>query len=288
MRSEVCLILAAVLAAGAAAAAHDGQRVLINLDKDGMAVQGYDVVAYFTEGKPVKGDPSYRTRHDGAIFQFATKANLDRFLAEPARYEPQFGGYCGYAVSVNRLSPINPEFFQVLDGRLVLQHNQRALDKWNEDLPGNLVKADSNWPGLVDKNGTAPSGKRLVNLDAEGVAIQGYDPLAYFDGGIPAKGDPSIEAVYDGARYHFVSEQHREAFERDPTRYVPAYGGYCGYAASVNKVSPIDPAIFQLLPDGRLVLQHTRKAYDLFNKDTQRSVVKADRNWPGLVERKGK
>ena len=128
------------------------------------------------------------------------------------------------------LSPILPEWFQIEDGKLILQHNKKAFDKFNADLKDNITKGDGNWPGLVAKNGVA-GGKTLVQTDKNGVALEGYDPISYFTDGKPALGDPKIEATFNGALYHFISQEHRATFETDPTKYAPAYGGYCGYAA---------------------------------------------------------
>ena len=262
-------------------------RVLVNRDRSGLALEGYDPVAYFTDGKPVQGDPQYTTRRSGALYQFASAEHKALFDADPAHYEPQYGGYCGYAASINRLSPVSPEWFQVLDGRLILQHNKKAWDLWNADLAGNIVKADANWPGLVARHGSAVRDKQLVNLDRDGLALQGYDPVAYFEDGKPVRGDAMFEAVYDGARYHFASKEHREKFENDPSHFAPAFGGYCAYAASIDKVAPVDPMVFEIL-DGRLLLQHSQEAYDLFNRDSAGSLASADRNWPGLVARNGR
>ncbi|HRC87768.1 MAG TPA: YHS domain-containing (seleno)protein [Thermoanaerobaculia bacterium] len=267
-----------------ASAAPSSARVLINKDRKDVALQGYDPVAYFTDGKPAKGNERFQSQFGGGTYYFASAEHKATFDADPPHYAPQYGGYCGYAASVNRLSPIDPKFFQVIEGRLILQHNQKALDLFNKDLPGNIQKADANWPGLVQKNGVA--GKVLVNVDGNGVAIEGYDAVAYFTDGKPVKGDPTIQASFNGALYHFVSQEHREIFERDPTHYAPAFGGYCAYAASINKISPIDPTIFQILND-RLVLQHTPKAYELFNQAPQANLAKADQNWPGLTEKNG-
>lgn len=259
-------------------------RVVVNKTKDGVALQGYDAVAYFTDNKAIEGTPKFRSRYKGAIYQFASADHKAMFDAAPAKYEPQFGGYCGYAASINRLSPIDPKIFQVLDGRLVLQHNEKAWKLWNEDVPANLAKADTNWPGLVERNGTG--GKVLVNVDKEGVALEGHDPVAYFTVGKPVAGDKEIDAVYNGAKYYFSSKENRETFERAPAHYAPQFGGFCGYAASINKVSPVDIHLFQIIND-RLVLQHTQKAYNLFNEDPQANLKKADQNWPGLTEKNG-
>jgi len=131
----------------------DGPRRLINVDDRGIALQGYDPVAYFTVNKPVKGDSTWASTYNGGTYFFASAEHKALFDADPAKYEPQFGGYCGYAASINKVSPIGVEWFEILDGRLVLQHNGKAWRLWHEDVAGNLVKADSNWPGLVGKHG---------------------------------------------------------------------------------------------------------------------------------------
>ncbi len=258
-------------------------RHLVNRTRAGLAIQGYDPVAYFTAQKAMKGLPAFTADHDGATYQFSSAEHRALFLKDPAKYAPAFGGYCGYAASINRLSPIDPAYFQVIEGKLILQHNQKALDKWNADLAGNLTKANSNWPGLVAKNGTV--GQGLTNLDKQGVALAGYDPVSYFTDGKPAQGDPKIEATYNGALYHFASQEHRASFESDPTKYLPAYGGYCGYAASIGKVRPIDPKLWSIV-DGQLILQHSKGAVELWQKAVAANKTKADAYWPRLEKAK--
>ncbi len=127
---------------------------LVSIDSEGVALQGYDPVAYFTEGKPVMGKPEFTARFKGATYRFASASHRDLFMKDPAKYEPQFGGYCGYAASINKISPISPQFWQILDGRLVLQHNQKAWDLWTKDVEGNLATADANWPELKKQEGS--------------------------------------------------------------------------------------------------------------------------------------
>lgn len=128
-------------------------KTLLNLDSSGVAIQGYDPVAFFTNHQPVKGDPKFVLKHDGAIYFFASKEHRDQFKAEPAKYEPVFGGYCAYGVSRNKLVEIDVDAFQIVDGKLLLQYSKSVRDNFNKDAQGNLAKADANWPGLVAKNG---------------------------------------------------------------------------------------------------------------------------------------
>ena len=123
----------------------------------------------------------------------------------------------------------------------------------------------------------------LVNLNDNGVIIEGYDPVSYFTEQKPVKGKPQFRATYNGATFWFASAEHAEIFKNEPAKYAPQYGAFCGYAVSIGKLRPVDPTIYQV-ENGRLILQHTQEAFDLFNKDLKKSVQKADMKWPGLVE----
>jgi YHS domain-containing protein len=278
--------LAAVLSLASAAFADHapGNKTLVLKNKDGAAILGYDAVAYFTDTKPVKGSPKFHSEYEGAKYYFASAEHKALFDANPAKYAPAYGGYCGYAASIDRLSPISPEWFQIIDGRLILQHNKKAFDLFNKELSANVVKADANWPGLVARNGVA-DGKTLVFTDKKGVALDGYDPVTYFTDGAPKKGDAKIEATFNGALYHFVSQENRATFEKEPTKHAPAYGGYCGYAASIGKVRPANPLIWSIV-DGQLIVQHTKGADELWKKDVAVNKARADKYWPRLVEAK--
>lgn len=271
------------IALAASAGPAPDHKVLVLKNKDGAAILGYDAVAYFTDNKAVKGNAKIKSNYEGADYYFTSAEHKQMFDTNPANYAPAYGGYCGYAASIDRLSPISPESFQIVDGRLILQHNKKAFDLFNKELKENVVKADQNWPGLVIRNGTG--GNSLVFTDKKGVALGGYDPISYFEGGKPVKGDAKIEATYNGALYHFVSQAHRETFEKNPSQYAPAYGGYCGYATSIGKVRPADPNIWSIV-DGRLIVQHTKGAAELWAKDVSGNKVKADKYWPLLIEAK--
>jgi YHS domain-containing protein len=128
-------------------------RSLLNLDKNGLALQGYDPVAYFTENKPVKGRMELRSVYRGATYYFASSEDKARFDKEPARHEPAYGGFCAYGVSRNKLVAIDPEAFQIVDGRLLLQYSKDVRTDFNKDIQGNFAKANANWPALVEKKG---------------------------------------------------------------------------------------------------------------------------------------
>ena len=133
--------------------AQTSTKTLVNVDDSGVAIQGYDPVAFFTDGHPVKGDPKFLAKHAGAIYFFASKEHKDLFKQNPAKYEPVYGGYCAYGVSRNKLVEIDVDAFQIVDGKLLLQYSKSIRDKFNQDAQANLTKAEANWPALVEKKG---------------------------------------------------------------------------------------------------------------------------------------
>ena len=128
-------------------------KTLNNLDASGLAVQGYDVVSYFADGKALKGSPQLTSKHQGGTYQFASPEHKAAFEKSPEKYAPRFGGFCAYAVSKNTTAKIEPDAFQIVDGKLLLQYNQDILKKFSKDATGNLARAEANWPGLVEKKG---------------------------------------------------------------------------------------------------------------------------------------
>ncbi len=119
----------------------------------GIAVSGYDTVAFFTDSKPVNGDPGISAKYQGATYIFATKEHKALFEAAPEKYAPQCGGFCAYGVSVNALFPVDINTWQIRDGKLYLNLNKSILKAFNKDIEANIAKAEKNWPALVEKNG---------------------------------------------------------------------------------------------------------------------------------------
>src|SRR5258705_3368308 len=99
---------------------------------------------------------------------------------------------------------------------------------------------------------------------------------------MPVKGNEQFKFKYHGGTYWFASAEHADLFKKQPEKYAPQYGAFCGYAVSIGKLRPVDPTIYQI-ENGRLILQHTKEAYDLFNENLKASIAKADDNWPGIV-----
>lgn len=123
----------------------------LNLDRDGVAIKGHDPVAYFTMNKPVKGSPSFMAKHDGATYWFANAEHQQAFAAQPAKYVPQYGGYCAFGVAKGAKPDIDPTAFAVVDGKLYLNLNPDVQSRWLKDVPGYIKTADENWKSLATK-----------------------------------------------------------------------------------------------------------------------------------------
>lgn len=117
----------------------------------GLAVHGFDVVAFFTDRRPVVGTARFAVVHEAATYRFASKANLEAFKANPAKYAPAFGGYCAYGVSVGAKFDGDPRYWRIVDGRLYLNRDAGIQKAWLKDVPGAIRKARVNWPKIAHK-----------------------------------------------------------------------------------------------------------------------------------------
>jgi len=124
-------------------------RELSQFDLDaGLALQGHDPVAYVSQGAAVRGEATIACKHDGITYRFATEANKQAFLRDPARYEPRYGGWCAYAMAKGEKVGADPRVFLAADGRLLLFQSAAARDAWSEAPAALAEKADSGWAAL--------------------------------------------------------------------------------------------------------------------------------------------
>lgn len=114
-----------------------------------LALDGYDPVAYFSDGRAVKGSKKFTTKWNGANWRFSNQEHLDAFVAEPERFAPQYGGYCAWAVSQGDTADVDPEIFKIVDDKLYLNYNEEIQTRWEQDIPGFIAKADEQWPKIL-------------------------------------------------------------------------------------------------------------------------------------------
>jgi hypothetical protein len=146
----------AIAALATSAARADG---IVNVDKSGVAIQGYDPVAYFTDGAATPGSAAHTAAWEGAVWHFASAANRDAFVASPDKYAPQYGGWCAYGATKGYAADTDPaNAWTVRDGKLYLNWDAEVKQEWTKDIPGNLALSEANWPaiktGLADGSAT--------------------------------------------------------------------------------------------------------------------------------------
>jgi len=146
MPIRTLVLIAGILLSPAALA----QKPPVFSDRDG-AIRGHDAVAYFDRKGPVKGLKQFSQSWRGASWHFASAENRDRFAAAPDKYAPQYGGYCAYAVAQGYTADIDPAAWSIVDGKLYLNYSLGVRERWNRDIPGNLRKADANWPAVLNR-----------------------------------------------------------------------------------------------------------------------------------------
>jgi YHS domain-containing protein len=139
-------LLIALFAYGVSASTNNGTEI------SAPVMGGYDPVAYFEQGKPVRGNGYHTVSYDGGTYLFATKSHKEKFLFNPKKYAPQFGGYCAYGVAVGKKFYSDPNRWKIVDGKLYLNLDKKIQNKWNEDITGYIVKADNIWADIEHKH----------------------------------------------------------------------------------------------------------------------------------------
>ena len=248
----------------------------LNVDESGLAVQGYDPVSYF-DGAPVAGDAAVTAEHGGATYRFASEENKAKFEASPEAFAPAFGGYCATGVHHGRLVPVDPEDYLVdKAGRLLLFFKNEEVDTreaWLGDesihasaaeqwaagglepfVPGaDAAETDAAEAEAAEAEAAPAAAEAPLNVDESGLAVQGYDPVSYFDGA-PVAGDAAVTAEHGGATYRFASEENKAKFEASPEAFAPAFGGYCATGVHHGRLVPVDPEDYLVDKAGRLLL----------------------------------
>ena len=115
-------------------------------ETDGVALRGYDPVAYFVSSEPQKGQAQYSYEYKGSKFYFASDANKRAFVAMPEKYAPQFGGYCAFGTAQGYKVSTQPDAFAIVKDKLYLNYDKKVQKIWQQDVPGNIQQAEKNWP----------------------------------------------------------------------------------------------------------------------------------------------
>ena len=147
LAAAVALLTAAAVTTPAIAAGPQ-----VNATITGLALRGYDPVAYFTDGKPVVGDFAIVAQYEGATYRFASKDHKALFEKDPAKYVPQYGGFCAFGTAQGFKVDGDPNVWKIVDDRLYLNLAPPVAERWSQDIAGYIKTADEKWETLKDKD----------------------------------------------------------------------------------------------------------------------------------------
>lgn len=152
LKKALMAMMVLVSFSSVAQANHDA--VDINTTVTGLAIRGYDPVAYFTQGEPTPGDVSISADYNGATYRFASEENRETFLADPEHYVPQYGGFCAFGTAMGFKFDGDPHAWTIVDDKLYLNLSTVVRSRWQRDVPGFIKSANEKWPEIKD---VAPS-----------------------------------------------------------------------------------------------------------------------------------
>lgn len=226
------------------------------------AIGGHDPVAYFIDGKPVKGDAAHKASFAGKTYYFTSEESKKKFEQDPEKYVPQYDSLCTTALGGmygNRLPP-DPSVFEVRENRLYLFSSERAKKAYEKN-PGNYIKQ-------ATERFSKP-------------ALQGRDLVSSQEQGKSVMGEAAFSTAYDGWVYHFASAAAMMKFRENPAKYMPQFGNYCAAGIAGNKRFPADGTRLRV-HEGKTYLLFDDAAEKEFDKDAASLVKKANENWPGI------
>jgi len=148
---SVLAVLAFIASFTLAPAAFADQAPVYTAPFSRVAVGGYDVVAYFTDNRAIRGSAQHRITHQGFEYRFASAEHLAAFRIDPSRYLPQYGGYCAWAVAQGYTASGDPTNWRIVNGRLYLNYNDEIQRRWEQDISGHIRRGDANWPSVLSR-----------------------------------------------------------------------------------------------------------------------------------------
>ena len=253
---------------------------------DGIALRGYDAVAYF-DGQPAVGRDDFIHQWNGATWKFSSAEHLRRFTADPSRYAPQFGGFCALGMAHGGAVPTDPTAFSVHRGKLYLNASLAIRETWAYDPDWMIGRAEPRWETIrtAPQNRTdRPPPQREdtdVTTPKAPLALGGFDPVSYFDSPAPMAGREEIVLIWDQRTWRFASKRHRAMFRKAPGKYAPQYDGFSALIVAHGGLVPGDPAQYSIV-DGRLFLEIGPGPKDTWRRNAPRLIERSDREWPEI------
>jgi YHS domain-containing protein len=248
---------------------------------DGVALGGYDPVAYF-DGKPLPGSANHQHESLGVTWRFASAANRARFVADPDRFTPEYGGYCALGMAHGGAVPTDPLAYTVHQGKLYLNSNQLVRITWSYARDWMISRADPNWQAWLNRPATPAGDRRPPPPPPDRqLAAGGFDVTSYFEPAGPTLGDSAHTATWNGQVWRFRSAEHQARFENEPSRYAPQFGGLSPLILAHGDQVPGNPKIFTVFR-GKLYFEVGDGPRDTWRRNAASITKRAAEQWKTL------
>jgi YHS domain-containing protein len=254
---------------------------------DGVALRGYDPVAYF-DGAPALGSDAFSHEWNGVVWKFASARNRARFIADPERHSPRFGGFCALGMAHGGAVPTDPNAFTIHRGKLYLNATGAVRETWAYDPDWMIERAEPRWRTIRDSppnRGQRPPLQAQADAGAANappLALAGFDPVSYFDASTPVRGREAITLVHNDRTWRFASKHHRTLFRKQPGKYAPQYAGFSALIVAHGGLVPADPMQYTIV-DGRLFLELAPGPLETWRRNAPRLIERADKQWLALA-----
>jgi YHS domain-containing protein len=262
---------------------------------DGIALRGYDIVSYF-DGKAEAGSDAYQATHRGVTWRFVSSAHRDRFVAQPDRFMPEYGGYCSVGMAHGGAVPTDPQAFSLYKGKLYLNSNKLSRVTWSYAKDWMIGRADPNWTQWLARNtsaavaasaGVPGAGRGPRPIEDTTLAIAGLDATTYQDAAGPQPGDAAFTTTWKGKVWRFRSAANRDRFVASPDRFAPQYGGLSALILAHGDWVPGDPRLFTIVK-GKVYLDPGEAPRETFRRNPEKLIARADSVWRAAASTSGR
>jgi YHS domain-containing protein len=247
------------------------------------AIDGYDPVGMIEAQLALRGDAAITANFSGAQWHFTSTEHRDRFMADPHKYAPQYGGYCAVGMTHGGLVPTDPTTFSISGSKLYLNVGAEQRKTWVHLQENMRPRADIQWQqrmASIEQGGTPPPAGYSGAAPSDD-ALGGVDVVSYFVAGKPMPGRAAYVVEHAGLRYRFANAEHQHMFAAEPQRYLPQYDGHCAVVMAHDFALAADPMHFEI-HQGKLYLLLGEAVRATFLADPDWFITRADAHFAAM------
>lgn len=267
--------LTAALILGGLSVSAQGRPAVFQVD--GVALRGYDPVAYF-DGTAREGSASFEYSHQGVAWRFVSAANRAKFIADPARFMPQFGGFCALGMAHGGGVPSDPQAFTIHEDKLYLNASLLVRTTWRYEKDWMIGRAEPNWQRWLTAPPIPPNRQGPPPRPDTTLALEGFDVTSYYEAEGLKAGDSTHALQWKGKTWRFRSAAHKARFERSPESFAPQYDGFSPLIMAHGQQFLGNPRIYTIV-DGKLYIEIAEGPRETWRRSMGKIIPRSDEQW---------